>query len=87
MTSSPGRTIDGVAVPDDDDFYVFNGAGNALSASADTPAARSTVRVDQGNTQAKSTWALVDTTGYYWARQDAHVNVMDFGAMLSAAVQ
>ncbi|MGH7295307.1 MAG: right-handed parallel beta-helix repeat-containing protein [Polyangiaceae bacterium] len=64
----------------DNTTWQYNGFGNALTATTDTPAPRATVRVDQGTVNAKTEWSLVDTTSYSWATQSLQVNVRDFGA-------
>jgi hypothetical protein len=92
--SSPPATLDGVLpgmnarillkhqtpTLSQNTTWIFKGAGNPLQATPDVPASRSSLRVDLGNTQAKTQWSLIDTTNYVWAQQNVSVSVRDFGA-------
>src|SRR5579863_3761620 len=79
--ASAPATIDGVSPPNnsrvllkhqttlaDNTTWIYTtGTPNKLTtATTDTPAAQAVVRVDQGTVNARTEWALTDTTNYVW---------------------
>lgn len=78
----------------DDGIYFWNGSSSAMTRSPEPLSPNRTARVSEGTTNAHGHYKIVaqgviklGTTAPVFANQNAHVNVMDFGAILPAVVQ
>jgi polygalacturonase len=60
--------------------YTYNSTTHILTATSDVFENSSTLRVDQGVTQAHTVWSVNDLTNYIWTRQITKANVRDFNA-------